>query len=81
MGRDRLDASLQIREEWVPVANYCPEVAIDLWFNSKVHRVNFSSHSYSKKRKTASSTSKEVIDVTELTLSDLDAEEEDFNIF
>ena len=39
MGRDRLDASLQIREEGVPVGNYCPEVAIDLWFNSKVRRV------------------------------------------
>ena len=48
MGRDRLHPSLQIREG-VPVANYCPEAAIDLWFNSKVHRVNCSSHSYPKK--------------------------------
>ena len=80
MGRDRLDASLQIGEEGVLVANYCPEAAIDLWFNSKVHRVNCSSHSCPKKGKTASSTSKEVIDVTELTMSDLEAEEKDFNI-
>ena len=80
MGRDILDASLRIREG-VPVANYCPGAAIDLWFNSKVCRVNSSSHSYPKKWKTASSTSKEVIDVTELTMSDLEAEEENFNIF
>ena len=51
MGRGRLDASLQIREEGVPVANYSPEAAIDLWFNSKVRRVDSSSHSYPKKRK------------------------------
>ena len=49
MGRDRLDASLQIGEEGVLVANYCPEAAIDLWFNSKVRRVNCSSHSCPKK--------------------------------
>ena len=48
MGRDILDASLRIREG-VPVANYCPGAAIDLWFNSKVCRVNSSSHSYPKK--------------------------------
>ena len=67
--------------EGVPVSNYCPEAAVVLWFNSKVHRVNCSSHSYPKKRKTVSSTSKEVIDVTELMMTDLEAEEEDFNIF
>ena len=78
MGRDRLNASLQIREEGVLVANYCPEAAIDLWFNSKVRRVK---SSYSKKWKTASSTSKEVTDVTEITMSDLEVEEKDFNIF
>ena len=81
MGRSRLDASLRIREEGVPVANYSPEAAIYLWFNSKVRRVNSSSHSYPKKRKTTSSTSKEVTDVTELTMSDLEAEEEDFKMF
>ena len=76
LGRDRLDASLRIKEEGCPIADYCPDTAIDIWFRSKNRRMNTSSHKYPKKRKTAASSSKDVIDITELTMSDLENDED-----
>ena len=49
---------------------------IDIWFRSKNRRMNASSHNYPKKRKTAASSSKDVIDITELTMSDLENDED-----
>lgn len=73
LGRDRLEASLRISQESVgnSIDDFCPDAAIESWFNAKVRRLNCSSHRYPKKRKTISSTN-DVIDITELTMSDLE---------
>ena len=78
MGRDRLEASLRI-SEGVPIAKYCPNAAINLWFEAKVRQLNCSSHSYPKQRKATASSSKDIIVLTELTMSDLEAEQEESN--
>ena len=49
---------------------------IDLLIDAKVRRINCSSHSYPKQRKATASSSKDVIIITELTMSDLEAKEE-----
>ena len=54
MGRDRLDASLTISAEGERILNYSLSVAVDLWFNAKVCRLNCCSHSYSKQQITIS---------------------------
>jgi hypothetical protein len=78
LGRQRLEANLRISQESVgnSLDDYCPDAAIDLWFNARVRRLNSSSHRYPKKRKTISSKD-DVADITELTMSDLENEELD----
>ena len=73
LGRDRLEASLRISQECggKSMDDFCPDAAIDTWFNAKTRRLNCSGHSYPKKRKTTSSKDG-VIDITELTMSDLE---------
>lgn len=56
--------------------NYCPNVVIDLQFDAKARLLNCSCHSYPKKRKATASSLKDLIAITELTMSDLEAEEE-----
>ena len=51
--------------------DFCPDAAIDTWFNAKTQRLNCSGHSYPKKRITTSSKDGG-IDITELTMSDLE---------
>lgn len=48
MRRDRLEASFRISEEEVPIAKYCLNAAINLWFDIKVRQLICSSHSYPK---------------------------------
>lgn len=76
LGRDRLEASLRISEEGTSINDFCPDAAIESWFNAKVPRLNCSSHSYPKKRKTTSSKDG-VIDITELTMSDLENDDDE----
>ena len=73
LGRDRLEANLRISQESVgnSIDDFCPDGAIESWFNAKIRRLNCSSHRYPKKRKTISSKDG-VIDITELTMSDLE---------
>ena len=79
MGRDSLEASLIISEEGAPIAKYCPNAGIDLWFDKKGRPSNCSSHSYPKQQKARASSSKDIIVITELTMSDLEVEEEESN--
>ena len=71
ISRDQLEANLRISQEGNSIDGFCPDGAIEAWFNAKVRRLNCSDHRYPKKRKMI--TSKDgVIDVTELTMSDLE---------
>ena len=77
LGRERLEASLRISQESLAVEEYCPDIAIDLWFNAKVRRLNCSTHRYPKKRKTTvTSKGNDVAEITELTMSDLEDEDD-----
>ena len=78
LSRDRLEANLRISQECVDnsIDNFCPDGAIESWFNAKIRRLNRPSHKYPKKRKTVSSKDG-VVDITELTMSDLEHEDED----
>ena len=78
LSRDRLEANLRISQECVDnsIDNFCPEGAIESWFNAKIRQLNCSSHQYPKKRKMVSS-KEGVVDITELTLSDLENSDQD----
>ena len=65
-----------ISEEEVAITKYCPNAAVNLWFDRKVRQLNCSSHSYPKQWKATASSSKDVIGITELTMSILEAEKE-----
>ena len=67
MGRIRLEASLRIIEG--VHMNYCPNAVINLWFDAKARLLNCSSHSYPKQQKATASSLKDLIVITELTMS------------
>ena len=71
LGRDRLEANLRISQECESIDDFCPNGAIESWFNAKIRRLNCGGHRYPKKRKTISS-KEGVVDITELTMSDLE---------
>lgn len=79
MRRDRLEASFRISEEEVPITKYCLNAAINLGFDIKVRQLNCSGHSYLKQWKVTAASSKDVIGITELTMSILEAEKEESN--
>ena len=75
--RDRLDVLLHISKDSLEEFN--PDGSIDCWYTDKVHRLNAGTHNYPSKCK-KSSDGKEVIDLPELTLSDLENDESDTDV-
>lgn len=70
LSRDRLDNLMRIGEEGPSLSEYSPTEAISSWYNAKVRRLTSSSHKYPEKRK--KSNTKEIIDITSVTMSDLE---------
>ena len=50
LGRDRLEANLRISQECVSnsIDDFCPDGAIESWFNAKIRRLNCGGHIYPK---------------------------------
>ena len=74
LGRDRLETLLRICEEGVSVEDFNPDIAIDSWYNEKVRRLTAGPHNYPKKRKTSSNSAEKVVDLSSLTLTDLESD-------
>ncbi|CAB4043863.1 Hypothetical predicted protein [Paramuricea clavata] len=72
LGRDRLEVNLRISQECVgnSIDDFYPDAAIESWFNAKIRRLNCSNHNFPKKHNTSSKG--DVIDITKLTMSDLE---------
>jgi hypothetical protein len=64
--------NLRISQECVgnSIDDFYPDAAIESWFNAKTRRLNYSSHNFPKNRNTSSKG--DVIDITELTMCDLE---------
>ena len=80
LGRERLDSCLRIVEEGPTLQNFNPNKAIDLWYNEKVGRLSAKPHKYPSKRKRIvgkNGAFKEVIDLSMITLSDLENDSDD----
>lgn len=78
LGRDLLDACLRVGEEGPPLEEFNPDPSISLWFERKVRRLSASSHKYPTKRKSVAGTSaSSVIDLSSLTISDLEGSSSD----
>ena len=80
LSRDLLDACLRVEEDGPTLENFNPDPAISLWFEQKVRRLSSSSHRYPEKRKSnvgANATSSSVIDLSALTISDLEDSSDD----
>ena len=79
LSRDRLDVLLYISKDGPSFEEFNPHASIDCWYTDKVRRLNAGAHNYPSKRK-KSSDGKEVIDLAELTLSDLENDESDEDV-
>ena len=79
LSRDRLDVLLYISKDGPSFEEFNPDASIDCWYTDKVRRLNAGAHNYPSKRK-KSSDGKEVIDLAELTLSDLENDESDEDV-
>ena len=76
--RDLLDACLRVGEEGPSLEEFTPEPSISLWFEKKVRRLSSKSHQYPAKRKSVGATSSSsVVDLSSLTLSDLEGSSDD----
>ena len=75
--RERLDHLLRIGEEGVPLTEFNPESAIDVWNRETVCRIAAAKpHRYPKKRSKIEGTSScEAVDVSQYMLSDLETDE------
>lgn len=69
-----LDACLRVGEEGSSLEEFDPDKAISLWYEKKVRRLSATPHRYPAKRKNVGSTgcSSSAIDLSSLTLSDLE---------
>ena len=79
LSRDQLDVLLHISEDGPSLEEFNPDASIDCWYTDKVRHLNAVTHNYPSKRKKLSD-GKEVIDLAELTLSDLENDESDEDV-
>ena len=79
LGRRLLDACLRVSEDGPELEMFDPDPAISLWYEQKIRRLSASSHKYPKKRKNTTdtaNTSSSVVDLSSLTISDLDSDDD-----
>ena len=69
--RDRLDVYLRVGDDGMSVKDFNPDPIIDLWFKDKVRRLNSGPHKYGKRKKSSDGSR---IDLSTLTLSDLESD-------
>ena len=70
---------LHISEDGPSLEEFNPDASIDCWYNDKVHRLNTGPQNYPSECK-KSNNGKEVIDLTTLTLPDLENDESDGDV-
>ena len=71
LSRDRLEVLLRISEEGPSVADFNPNPSVDEWYNDKVRRLTAGPHNYPSHQKRFKM-SDSVVNLAELTLSDLE---------
>ena len=83
LGQARLETQMRVGEEGVSIGKFEPDLYIDSWFQEKVRRMNGAKpRNYpSKRRSVKSKSGYSVIDIAQVTLSDLEDSDDEFEQF
>ena len=83
LGQARLETQMRVGEEGVSISKFEPDLYIDSWFQEKVRRMNGAKpRNYpSKRRSVKSKSGYSVIDIAQVTLSDLEDSDDEFEQF
>ena len=83
LGQARLETQMRVGEEGVSIEKFEPDPYINSWFQEKVRRINGAKpRDYpSKRRSVKSKSGYSVIDIAQITLSDLEDSDDEFESF
>ncbi|XP_066915547.1 zinc finger protein 862-like [Clytia hemisphaerica] len=83
LGQARLETQMRVGEEGVSIDEFEPDLYINKWFQEKVRRINGAKpRDYpSKRRSVKSKSGYSVIDIAQVTLSDLENSDDEFEQF